>query len=115
MYDYASVHLVGRATDDAILNNVDSDEYSSIAIFTLAMNLPVRKDDEVETYTIFRRILAIGPFARYIAKIQESDTLKGRLIDVVGIMDDDFKTKKEIVRVAPPLGYLKIMDRRVKD
>ena len=116
MFDYANAQLLGRAVGDAHLVNIDDPDRVSKATFTLALNIPIRRGDKTETKTIFRRVMALGSFANYVASCQEGDgTLKGRLIVVVGVMDDekcgedDFR---EVIRVAPGGGSIKIMDRR---
>ncbi len=115
MYDYAKVILLGRATSDAQLFNIDSDDRVSKAIFTLAVNTAVKRGDRMETRTIFRRIMVLGSFANYVADCQ-IDGLQGRLINIIGVMDDEGRDGREIVKVAPGgEGFIKIMDRRTKN
>jgi len=115
MYDYAQVQLLGRATADASLSNIDDDTRSSKATFTLALNIPIRRGQKIDTKTIYRRVMVLGSFATYVASCQESGGLKGRLINVVGIMDDENlgdQNYREMIRVAPGAGFIKVMDRR---
>lgn len=118
MFDYATVHLLGRATGEASF--VKSEDGRVIkATFTLACNVPIQRNDEKITKTIYRRIMVIGSYAHYVARCQEEDGLKGRLINVVGIMDDEKYHEngedryREVTRVSPS-GFIKIMDRRIK-
>jgi single-stranded DNA-binding protein len=122
MVDYAHIHIMGRAVADARLYNIDESEKVSRAVFTVACNLPVKQSDKImETKPIFRRIVAWGRFANYVADCQKSDGLKGRLIVACGSLDDDRQfdaagetTTIEVIRVGHPDGNLTIMDRRLR-
>jgi len=84
MVDFAQVQIMGRATMDAHLFNIDDPAKVSRAIFTVACNIPVKQTESItQTKSIFRRVIAWGRFANYVADCQKSDGLKGRLI-VVG-------------------------------
>lgn len=121
MYDYAQVQLLGRSTSESVLSNVDEDGRVGKATFTVALNIPIRRGNQVTTKTLYRRVMALGSFASYVANCQDEDGLKGRLIVLVGVMDDERYTDgsdvayREIVRVAPGAGSIKIMDRRTRD
>jgi len=118
MVDYANVHMMGRATAEAKLYNIDDADNVSRAVFTVACNLPVKyADGRNETKPVYRKVVAWGRFANYIADCQKSDGLKGRLIVAVGTMDDDTQSegKGEVVRVGHPNGILTVMDRRKKN
>lgn len=116
MFDYATVHLLGRATGDASFSRTDDGRVVK-AVFTLACNVPIQRNDEKITKTIYRRIMVVGSYANYVLKCQDEDGLKGRLINVVGIMDDEKYNEdgqdryREVTRVSPS-GFIKIMDRR---
>jgi len=116
MFDYATVHLLGRATNDAVFSRTEDDRVNK-AVFTLACNIPIQRSNEKITRTIYRRIMVVGSYANYVLRCQEEDGLKGRLINVVGIMDDERYTEdgedryREVTRVSPN-GFIKIMDRR---
>lgn len=116
MYDYAQAQLLGRATDEAELRYINNSDHTSFAKFTLACNIGVRRRGRLEKETVFRTVVALGPFANYVADCQKSK-LTGRLINVIGVLadvrieDDEYE---EIVRVAPNEGIIKIMDRRVR-
>lgn len=115
MFDFANVTMMGRATDDAILINIDNEEKISKANLTIACNISIRKTNDIRSYTIYRKIIVLGSFANYIAKCQDQDGIKGRLIVLTGIMDNEFNDQancQEIIRVSPPCGSIKIMDRR---
>lgn len=115
MYDYAQVQLLGRAANEAELWHIDTTDKTSCARFTIVCNIGVRRHGRVQKETIFRTVLALGPFAKYVADCQQSG-LKGRLINVIGVMADtqiDRDEYEEIIRVAPGEGIIKIMDRRV--
>lgn len=120
MFDYATVHILGRATSDAAFLRTE-DGHIIKAVFTIACNVPIQRNDEKITKTIYRRVMVIGGYANYVYRCQEEDEngLKGRLINAVGIMDDekyheDGQDKyREITRVSPS-GFIKIMDRRIK-
>lgn len=120
MYDYANVQLMGRSTSDAELENVDAEGRVSKAIFTLALNIPVRRGNQTTTRTLYRRVMALGSFANYVSQCQNDGGLKGRLINVLGVMDDEHYIEdgedlyQDIVRVAPGAGFIKIMDRRAR-
>jgi len=116
MYDYAQVQLLGRATDNASLHGEDK---ITKATFTLALNIPIRRAGQTESRTIYRRIMVLGHFANYVESCQKDGGLKGRLINVLGVMDDerlrdedDELYYEEVTRVAPGAGSIKIMDRR---
>lgn len=111
MFDYAMVHILGRATSDAVFSKADGRIVK--AVFTIACNIPIQRNDEKITKTIYRTVMVIGSYANYVSKCQDEDGLKGRLINVVGIMDDEKYDDKyrEVTRVAPS-GFIKIMDRR---
>lgn len=121
MYDYANIQLLGRATSDAELGNVDEEGRVSKAVFTLALNTPVRRGNQTTTRTLYRRVMALGSFASYVAACQEDGGLKGRLINVIGVMDDEHYTEegeefyRDIARAAPGAGFIKIMDRRARN
>lgn len=119
MYDYAQVQLLGRATSDATLSNIDEDGRVGKATFSLALNIPIRRGNELITKTLYRKIMVLGGFANYVAQCQQEDGLKGRLVNVLGVMDDERSSDEdgivsyqEIVRIAPGAGSIKIMDRR---
>jgi|GEM_PF-4036033 len=121
MYDYANVQLMGRATSDAELGKVDEEGRVSKAVFTLALNIPIRRGNQTTSRTLYRRVMALGSFANYVSSCQEDGGLKGRLINVLGVMDDEHCTDEDeeyfqdIVRVAPGAGFIKIMDRRARN
>lgn len=118
MFDYALVHLLGRATGEAVFSRGEDGRLTK-AVFTLACNIPIQRNDEKITKTIYRRIMVIGSYVNYIQKCQDEDGLKGRLISIVGIMDDekyyedDRDQYREVIRVSPS-GFIKVMDRRSK-
>lgn len=118
MFDYATVHMLGRATGEAVFSKADDGRLVK-AVFTIACNVPIQRNDEKITKTIYRRVMVIGAHANYVYKCQEEDGLKGRLINVVGIMDDEKYSEdgedryREVTRVSPS-GFIKIMDRRTK-
>jgi single-stranded DNA-binding protein len=122
MVDFASVNIMGRATSEATLYNIDDESKVSRAIFTVACNLPVKQTEtKMETKPVYRRVVTWGRFANYIADCQKTDGLKGRLLVVVGTMDDDVttdvdgnKVEREVVRVGHPHGNLTVMDRRTR-
>ncbi len=117
MYDYAQVQLLGRATEDALITGEDG---PSKATFTLALNLPIRRGGQLETRTVYRRVMVLGAFVNYVASCQQDGGIKSRLINVLGVMDDerfyedDEEQYREVIRVAPGAGSIKIMDRRVQ-
>jgi single-stranded DNA-binding protein len=116
MYDYASVQLLGRATSDATFFNLDEPDKTSRAIFTLALNLSYRRGGERTVRTIYRKVVAIGSLATYVHKCQEEGGLRGRLINVIGRMDDENQTQEQIVLVSPSVsGFVKVFDRRNAD
>ncbi len=116
--DYAQVQILGRATSDAKLYNIDNPEKLARAVFNIAINLPT-KEDGVKTYkAIFRTVVARGSQAKYIALKQEQDGLKGRLINILGSLDtetyttiDEVTVNKDVIKAE----RLIIMDRKVKD
>src|SRR5689334_3841074 len=118
MFDYATVHMLGRAIGDATFSTSDDGRIVK-AVFVIACNVPIQRNDEKITKTIYRRIMVIGAHGSYVFKCQEEDGLKGRLINVVGIMDDEKYNEdgqdkyREVTRVSPS-GFIKIMDRRVR-
>lgn len=118
MYDYAQVQLLGRATEDAVFSG---DDKSIKATFTLALNVPIRRNGKIESKTIYRKIMVLGGFVNYVSRCQEEDGLKGRLINILGFMDDeriiedDEVFYEEIIRIAPGAGVIKVMDRRTKN
>lgn len=118
MFDYAMVHMLGRATSEAAFSRAEDGRIVK-AVFTIACNVPIQRNDEKITKTIYRTVMVIGSYANYVSKCQEEDGLKGRLINVVGIMDDERYVEsgvdkyREVTRVAPS-GFIKIMDRRVR-
>lgn len=115
MFDYANAQLLGRATDDAKF--LESEGRIIKATFTIACNIPIQKADGKTSKSIFRKIMALGGFAIYLYDCQKEDSLKGRLINVVGVMDDERVSNDEycpVVRVAPGAGCIKVMDRRTK-
>lgn len=120
MYDYAQVQLLGRATSEATLGSLDDEGRPGKVTFTLALNIPIRRSQEIQTKTVYRRIMVLGSFASYVAKCQEEDGLKGRLVNVLGVMDDERYHEgtdvcfREVIRVAPGAGSIKIMDRRTR-
>ncbi len=84
--DYADVYLLGRATANAKISNLDNETKTPRAGFTLAMNL--RKGSE--TKAIYRRIVVWGSQAKHLARCQEGgNTLKGRMIIITGEMDTE--------------------------
>lgn len=118
--DYAFVHLYGRATGDAKLYNIGSEDGVSRAVFDVAMNIPIRKDGQYSTKAIFRRVIAWAHYADYIASCQESDPdgLKGRVISIAGTMDNEVYadgSSREIIRVGSPHGIINVIDRRTKE
>ena len=121
MYDYANVQLMGRATSDAEFGKVDDEGRVSKAIFTLALNIPIRRGNQTTSRTLYRRVMALGSFVNYVANCQTDGGLKGRLINVLGVMDDEHCTEddeeyfQDIVRVAPGAGFIKIIDRRAQN
>jgi len=121
MYDYAQVQLLGRATSDADFDSFDDEGRPSKATFTLALNIPVRRAQQLQTKTVYRRIMVLGSFASYIQTCQEDDGLKGRLINALGVMDDERYQEdndtyfREVVRIAPGAGVIKVMDRRSRN
>jgi single-stranded DNA-binding protein len=118
MFDYAMVHLLGRATSDAAISRAEDGRIVK-AVFTIACNIPIQRNDEKITKTIYRTVMVIGSYANYVSKCQDEDGLKGRLINVVGIMDDEKYNDngsdkyREVTRVSPS-GFIKIMDRRAR-
>jgi single-stranded DNA-binding protein len=118
MFDYALVQLLGRATSDATFSQTDDGRITK-AVFTMACNVPIQRNDEKITKTVFRRVMVLGSYAKYVFNCQEKDGLKGRLINVVGIMDDEkYRDEttgedkyREVARIAPVSGFIKIMDR----
>jgi hypothetical protein len=123
MYDYAQVQLLGRATSDAVLSNLDDEGRPGAAFLTLALNIPIRRGNQTHTKTLYRRIMVLSSFASYVAKCQdEGGGLKGRLVNALGVMDDeryyddeDNESYRDIVRVAPGAGQIKVMDRRTRN
>lgn len=122
MYDYANVQLMGRATSDAELGKIDDEGRVSKAIFTLALNIPIRRGNQTTSRTLYRRVMALGSFANYVAGCQADGGLKGRLINVIGVMDDEHcidedseEYFQDIVRTASGAGFIKIMDRRARN
>jgi single-stranded DNA-binding protein len=118
MFDYATVHMLGRATGEAAFSRSEDGRIVK-AVFTIACNVPIQRNNEKIAKTIYRTVMVIGSYANYVSKCQEEDGLKGRLISVVGIMDDEKYTEngvdryREVTRVSPS-GFIKIMDRRVR-
>jgi len=116
MFDYATVHMLGRATSDAVYSTAEDGRIVK-AVFTIACNVPIQRNNERVTKTIYRVVMVIGPYANYVNKCQDEAGLKGRLINVVGIMDDEKYIEngedryREVTRVSPS-GFIKIMDRR---
>lgn len=118
MFDYALVQLLGRATSDASFAKSDDGRITK-ATFTMACNIPIQRNDEKITKTVFRRIMVLGSYAKYVFNCQEEDGLKGRLINVVGVMDDEryidekngAEQYREVARIAPGGGFIKVMDR----
>lgn len=118
MFDYALVQLLGRATSDASFSKSDDGRITK-AIFTMACNIPIQRNDEKVTKTVFRRVMVLGSYAKYVFNCQEEDGLKGRLINVVGVMDDEryidekngAEQYREVARIAPGSGFIKVMDR----
>jgi hypothetical protein len=113
---------MGRATSDAELGKVDDEGRVSKAVFTLALNIPIRRGNQTTSRTLYRRVMALGSFANYVAGCQTDGGLKGRLINVIGVMDDEHCTDEDgeeyfqdIVRTAPGAGFIKIMDRRARN
>lgn len=122
MYDYAQVQLLGRATSDATLGNLDEEGRVGKAVFTLALNIPIKRGTQLNTKTLYRRVMVLGAFANYVAQCQDDGGLKGRLINVLGVMDDErylddsgVEQYREVTRVAPGAGSIKVMDRRVRN
>lgn len=121
MYDYAQVQLLGRATSNAEFGSFDEDDRPGKATFTLALNIPVKRSQQIQTKTVYRRVMVLGAFAGYVQSCQEEDGLKGRLINVLGVMDDEryyddgIESFREVTRVAPGAGVIKIMDRRSRN
>lgn len=117
MYDYAQAQLLGRVAGEAELENIDNPDRTSCARFTIACNIGVRRQGKLQKETVFRTILALGPFANYVADYQATG-LKGRLVNIIGVMADTRVGEdeyEEIIRVAPGEGIIKIMDKRVRD
>lgn len=120
MVDFAQVYMMGRATSDAILYSIDDPGKVSRATFTVACNVPIRQNEKItETKPVYRRVVVWGRFANYVSDCQKTDGLKGRLIVMLGTMDDDIQTdsdgkkvEREVIRVGSPQGNLTIMDRR---
>jgi hypothetical protein len=107
MYDYAQSQLLGRATADAHFDT-DRDGRVIKAVFMIALNTPVRRGNRMTSRTIYRRIMVLGSFADYVLNCQEEDGLRGRLINVIGVMDDEHVPTDEeddeyyeVTRVAP--------------
>jgi hypothetical protein len=120
MYDYARVQLMGRATGDAKFYNLDDPDRTSRAIFTIACNIGYRKSNDIEVRSIFRKVVALGSFANYIARCQDEGGFRGRLINILGTLDNeinrepgvDESEQREIILVAQSAdGFIKIMDR----
>jgi len=120
MYDYARVQIMGRATGDAKFYNLEDTSRTSRAIFTVACNIGYKKSNDIEVRSIFRKVVALGSFANYIFKCQEEDGLQGRLINILGTMDNeinresevDGNEQREIILVTRSAdGFIKIMDR----
>lgn len=118
MYDYAQAQLLGRATSDATISYGEDGSVNK-AVFSLALNIPIRRGGKVESRTLFRRVMVLGTFATYVAQCQEEDGLRSRLVNVVGTMDDERTLNedgtaayREVIRVAPGAGCIKIIDRR---
>lgn len=124
MFDFAQVQMMGRATSDAYFYNLDNEERTSRAIFTIACNLSFSgKGRQSEVRSIFRRIVVLGSFANYLYKCQEADPegLKGRLIILTGVMDNEINRdieldndeQQEIILVSRSShGCIKVIDRR---
>ena len=119
MYDYARVQLMGRATGDASFYNLETDR-TSRAIFTIACNIGYKKANEIEVRSIFRKVVVLGSFAHYLARCQDEGGLRGRLINILGTLDNeinrasgvDENEQREIILVTPSAdGFIKIMDR----
>jgi len=111
---------MGRATGDAKFYNLEDTERTSRAIFTVACNIGFKKSRDTEVRSIFRKVVVLGSFANYIARCQEEDGLKGRLINILGTMDNeinrepgvDENEQREIILVTQSAGgFIKIMDR----
>lgn len=117
MFDYANVQLLGRATKDAELHHIDDEEHTARATFTIACNIPTKRRGVVSKTTIYRRVMVLGSFANYVADCQLNGGLKGRLINIVGVLADERVGDDEyieVIRVAPGAGVIKIMDRRTQ-
>jgi hypothetical protein len=118
MYDYAHVHLLGRAIDDAEFVN-NSDNKISKATFTVACNISFKRREGVQVRTIYRKVLVLGSLAKYVQDCQEGDEdgLRGRLISLAGMMDNALSEDREDVILINYVdgGFLKIMDRRISD
>ena len=117
MYDYAQAQLLGRVASEAELEHIINPERTSCARFTIACNIGVRRQGRLQKETVFRTILALGPFANYVSDCQ-STGLTGRLVNIIGVMADtkiDDDEYEEIIRVAPGEGIIKIMDKRVRN
>lgn len=116
MYDFAHVHLLGRSIEDAYFSSNEEGKISK-AIFTVACNIPFKRKEEIEVRTIYRKILVLGSLAKYVKDCQTDDGLKGRLISLAGMMDNELGGDQEDVILVKHSdgGFLKIMDRRRND
>lgn len=120
MHDYAQVQLLGRVTTAPEFGSRNEQGKLSNAVITLALNIPIQRGGETHTKTIFRRVMTLGSFAGYVESCHNQDLqgLKGRLVVVTGVMDDEKYIEdgetyyQDVIRVAPGAGTIKIVDRR---
>lgn len=114
MHDYADVHMLGRATQDATFHTHPTATLPYKATFSIACNVPVRTGGQLISRTVYRRIMVLSPFAQYLLQCQEEDGLKGRLIVLRGVMDNEISSEEhhEVIRVGQPDGSIKVIDRR---
>jgi len=116
--DYAQVQILGRATSDAKLYNIDNPEKLARAVFNIAINLPIRENGVRVYKAIFRTIVARGSQAKYIADKQSEGGLKGRLINILGSLDTETYTNIDNIEVSKDVikaERLVIMDRKIKE
>lgn len=116
--DYAQVQILGRATSDAKLYNIDNPEKLARAVFNIAINLPIRENGVRVYKAIFRTIVARGSQAKYIADKQSEGGLKGRLINILGSLDTEIYTNIDNIEVSKDVikaERLVIMDRKIKE
>lgn len=115
MYDYAHVHLLGRVIENAQIVLNDEGKPSK-AFLTIVCNISFKRKDELDIRTIYRKVLVLGSLAKYVKDCQSGDSegLKGRLVHVVGMMDNELGgDRQEIILVShADGGFLKIIDRR---